>query len=114
MAQGSIVWRCRICGNKSSGHCAHPKGSYSIVYYVGTRQKWMQVGRNRRDAERKLVAVLAGVNNGTYRELELYSNVVDGHERTGVSLVGKLETRRVGCTPQPGGYAHGAGYAITR
>ncbi len=40
---------------------------------------------------------------------ELYSNVVAGEERTGVSLVENVETRRAARTPQPGGYAHAAG-----
>ena len=41
--------------------------------------------------------------------LELCSNVVDGAKRTGVSLVEESKPWRVGCTPQPGGYAHAAG-----
>ena len=40
---------------------------------------------------------------------ELCSNVVDGAKRTGVSLVEESKPWRVGCTPQPGGYAHAAG-----
>ena len=40
---------------------------------------------------------------------EICSNVVDGDERTGVSLVESVASWRVGCTPQPGGYAHAAG-----
>lgn len=44
---------------------------------------------------------------------ELCSNVVDGEvDETGVSLVGNMELRRVGDTPQPGGYARATGYRI--
>ncbi len=67
MAQGSIIWRCRICGNRSRGSCNHPKAAYSIVYWVGKRQKWEAVGRNKKDAERRLVEVLSRLHDGTYQ-----------------------------------------------
>lgn len=69
MAQGSIVWRCRACGNKASGSCQHPRAGYSIIYCVGKRQKWETVGRNKKEAERRLVHIVAQLHQGTYREL---------------------------------------------
>lgn len=65
MAQGSIVWRCRICGNKSSGTCKHPKARYSIVYYVGKRQKWEVISRTKKDAQRRLTEVFGDLYRGT-------------------------------------------------
>ena len=67
MAQGSIIWRCRLCGNRSRGACTYPKAAYSIVYWVGKRQKWEAVGRNKKDAERRLADVLHQLHTGTYR-----------------------------------------------
>ncbi len=60
------------------------------------------------------VRAIKGKDNPVYVRLaqrlaELYSNVVAGEERTGVSLVENVETRRAARTPQPGGYAHAAG-----
>jgi len=69
MAQGSIIWRCRTCGNKAAGTCKHPKAAYAIVYRVGKRQKWEAVGRSKKVAERRLVEVLGQLHNGTYRQL---------------------------------------------
>ena len=69
MAQGSIIWRCRICGNKSAGTCKHPRAGYSIVYWVGKRQKWQAIGRSKKDAEHRLVEVLGELHQGTYRQL---------------------------------------------
>ena len=56
-------------------------------------------------------AIKTGLRNCTMWAAikELYSNVVAGEERTGVSLVENVETRRAARTPQPGGYAHAAG-----
>ena len=71
MAQGSIVWRCRSCGNRSRGACQHPKAAYSIVYWVGKRQKWESIGRNKKDAERRLVDVLGRLHDGTYQPAKL-------------------------------------------
>ena len=67
MAQGSIIWRCRVCGNKSSAACKHPRAGYSIVYWIGKRQKWEAVGRTKKDAERRLAEVLHQLHTGTYR-----------------------------------------------
>ncbi len=69
MAQGSIIWRCRTCGNRTTGSCRHPRAAYSIVVRVGNRQKWESVGRNKKDAERRLVHVLHELHSGTYRQL---------------------------------------------
>src|SRR5260221_1435757 len=66
MAQGSIIWRCWICGNKSQGTCKHPHAKYSIAYRIDSRQKWQSIGRNKKDAERRLAEVMNGINNGTY------------------------------------------------
>ena len=68
MAQGSIIWRCRTCGNKAVGACRHPRAGYSLVYRVGTRQKWLAVGTNKKIAERRLAAIMAGIHAGTFRE----------------------------------------------
>jgi integrase len=37
------------------------------VYWVGKRQKWEAVGRNKKDAERRLVDVLSRLHDGTYQ-----------------------------------------------
>lgn len=66
MAQGSVVWRCRVCGNKSDGNCRHPKAGYSIVYRVGNLQRWEAVGRNKHDAERRLTEVMAELHQGRF------------------------------------------------
>ncbi len=68
MAQGSIIWRCRVCGNKSAGSCKHPRAGYSIVFRVGNRQRWQSVGRNKKDAERCLTDTLSHLHQGTFRE----------------------------------------------
>ncbi len=68
MAQGSVIWRCRQCGNRSVGTCPHPRAGYSIVCRVGGRQKWEAVGRNKKAAEKRLVGVLAQLHAGTFRE----------------------------------------------
>ncbi len=69
MAQGSIIWRCRKCGNKSSGSCKHPRAGYSITYRVGKRQKWEAVGRSKKTAERRLAEIMAQVHSGSYRSI---------------------------------------------
>ena len=69
MAQGSIIWRCRSCGNKSAGLCKHPRAGYSVVYRIGARQRWEAIGRSKKLAERRLAELVAQVNAGTYRQL---------------------------------------------
>ncbi len=64
MAQGSIIWRCRKCGNKKSAVCHHPRAGYSIVYQIGVLQKWEAVGPNKKLAERRLTQVLADLHHG--------------------------------------------------
>lgn len=54
MARGSIVKR--------------PSGNYTIVYYVGGKQKWETIGPSRREAERALTARKREVDTGTWRE----------------------------------------------
>ena len=70
MAQGSIIWRCRTCGNKAAGTCQHPKAAYAIVYRVGKRQKWKTVGRAKKDAQRRLTRILSQLHDGTFRETQ--------------------------------------------
>ncbi len=74
MAQGSIIWRCRICGNnRSTGACKHPRAGYAIVYRIGVRQKWETVGRNKKDAERRLANILHQLHSGAYRQITAIS-----------------------------------------
>lgn len=70
MASGTVVWRCRQCGNKAHGRCSHPRAKYYVVYRAGRRQRWVAVGSNKHDAERRLVEVLNQLHAGTYRELQ--------------------------------------------
>ncbi len=80
MAQGSIIWRCRECGNLSRGKCKHRGGKYSIGYYVPTwdaakglvikKRKWEVVGTKKKEAEDRLTDKLNALKNGTYRELQ--------------------------------------------
>ncbi len=67
MARGTIVWRCRKCGNKSEGTCQHPRAGYSIVYRFGERQKWKSVGRNKKVAEARLVEIMGKIHDGSFR-----------------------------------------------
>jgi integrase len=79
MAQGSIIWRCRECGNCSSA-CKHKGGRYAIAYPVQKwdpekgrvvkRQKWETVGPRKKEAEARLAAQLKSQHDGTYRELQ--------------------------------------------
>ena len=55
MARGSIIKR---------------GSTYSIVYYVGTKQKWEAVGSSKRLAEKALAEKLADLNKAPYRELK--------------------------------------------
>ncbi len=68
MARGSIVKRCPICGNKARTSCSHKEARYAVVYYVGAQQKWETVGNNKKDAERRLLELLAEIHSGAYRE----------------------------------------------
>ncbi len=70
MAQGSVIWRCRRCGNRTDGACKHPRGRYYIVYWVGKRQRWEAVSRIRKDAERRLIDVQSQLYAGTYRRVQ--------------------------------------------
>jgi len=60
MARGSIVKR----------QLKKPKNgitsTYSIVYYIGKKQKWEVVGPNRKEAERILAKRVSDVNSGTF------------------------------------------------
>ncbi|HKA55729.1 MAG TPA: tyrosine-type recombinase/integrase [Candidatus Binatia bacterium] len=58
MARGSIVKRGK---------------TYSIVYYVGTKQKWEAIGPTKREAEKALADKLADLNKAPYRELKKVS-----------------------------------------
>lgn len=79
MAQGSIIWRCRECGNCSSA-CKHKGGRYAIAYPVQKwdpkqgrvvkAQKWETVGPRKKAAEARLAARLKSQHDGTYRELQ--------------------------------------------
>lgn len=55
MARGSVVKR-----KLKNGY------SYSIVYYLGKKQKWEAVGPNKKEAERRLVKRVSDINHGTY------------------------------------------------
>lgn len=65
MARGTIVKRCPIC-KKNGSRCAHKEATYSIVYRVGSRQKWESAGSNKKSAERRLAEVTSQINNGSY------------------------------------------------
>ena len=67
MARGSIIWRCRQHGNRTTGSCECPGGAYAIAYVVGGKRKWETVGRIKKDAERRLVEVSSQLHQGTYR-----------------------------------------------
>ena len=67
---GSIIKRCRQCGNRISASCKHTNVHYSIVYSVGKKSKWEAVKGNKKDAERLLTERQAQVYQGTYRELK--------------------------------------------
>jgi len=69
MAQGSIIWRCRTCGNKASGNCKCPRAGYSITFRVAGRQKWEAIGRNKHAAERRLAEVMTQIHSGAYRQI---------------------------------------------
>jgi len=58
MARGSIVKRGKV---------------YSIVYYVGTKQKWEAIGPTKREAEKALAEKLADLHKAPYRELKKVS-----------------------------------------
>jgi len=66
VAQGSIIWRCNVCGNHSKGPCKHPRAGYSIVYRAGDRQRWEAVGRSKKNAERRLAEVMSELHKGAY------------------------------------------------
>lgn len=66
MARGSIVWHCSKCGNLTRGSCEHPGARYYAVYALGVKRKWEAAGRNKKDAERRLTEILAGIHQGTY------------------------------------------------
>ena len=68
MAQGCIVKRCPVCGNRAKAPCSHKEARYAVVYRVGKRQRWKMVGPNRHVAERRLAQVMAEIHSGTYRE----------------------------------------------
>ncbi len=68
MAQGSIIWRCRICGNKTRGTCKCSAAKYYIVYPIGSRRKWEVVGKSKKEAERRLAERITQLNNGTYQQ----------------------------------------------
>jgi len=67
MARGSIIWRCRKCGNKTKGTCKCPAAKYSIAYWVGDNQKWEAVSRLKKEAEHRLVEVLRDISTGSYQ-----------------------------------------------
>ena len=73
MARGSVIRRCRICrreGKSGFIKCSHKEAEYIAVYRVGNKQKWETVGRNKKDAERRLSEILFQINNGTYRKTD--------------------------------------------
>ena len=66
MAQGSIIKRCPLCGNRANKPCAHKEARYTIVYRVGGRQRWETIGPNRHAAERRLAEVMADLHQGKF------------------------------------------------
>lgn len=68
MAMGSIIWRCRKCGNKTRGKCVCHGAKYYISYRAHRKQKWEPVGKSKREAEGVLAEKMASLKNGTYRE----------------------------------------------
>ena len=55
MARGSIVKRGR---------------NYSIVYYVGPKQKWRAIGPSRKEAERALRDTMTRIDRSQYADLQ--------------------------------------------
>lgn len=70
MAQGSIIWRCKQCGNLTNRKCRCPRAKYHIRYPFEGSQKWEAVSRSKRDAEKRLGERMAAINSGTYREIK--------------------------------------------
>ena len=73
MARGSIVKRKLKKPRNGSNH------TYTIVYYVGTSQKWEAVGPNRKEAEKVLAQRLSEINNGTYHRTSeiIFNDFID-------------------------------------
>lgn len=70
MTSGSVVWRCPVCRrNASERFCAHPKASWSIVYYVGGKARWRKAGRNKGDAQALLHRINSDLMRGSYCEI---------------------------------------------
>lgn len=70
MASGSVVWRCPMCRrNSSERFCAHPKASWSVVYYVDGKARWRKAGRNKSDAQVFLHRINSDLMRGSYREI---------------------------------------------
>ena len=69
-SRGSVVWHCSKCGNMTSGSCEHPGAKYYAVYWVGDKQKWEPVSRNRKETEKRLTQVLAQIDQGRYSILK--------------------------------------------
>lgn len=55
MAKGSIVKR--------------KSGSYTIIFYVDGKQKWKTIGKDKKQAERALRAIMGAIDRGEYREV---------------------------------------------
>jgi|SRR3989339_636602 len=60
MARGSVVKRALKFPKNGITH------TYSIVYYIGKKQKWETVGPSKKDAERLLAERLSEISRGAY------------------------------------------------
>lgn len=70
--RGSIVWHCGVCKkNTKTACCQHEGAKYYVVYRAGRRQRWEPVGRQKKDAERRLTEILSALQMGTYREIKV-------------------------------------------
>ncbi len=68
MARGTIAWRCWICKKTTTKETCHHRGAkYYIAYFLGKQQRWEPVGRNKKEAERRLTGIMDELQQGTFR-----------------------------------------------
>lgn len=68
MARLSLFWRCKKCKQATAKtSCRHPGGAWSVYYRVNGKPTSKTVGRNKKDAERRLAELQNQLNQGTYQ-----------------------------------------------